>query len=186
MPNRGQSKEDMVAAVAPRASPTSTDVRVRGLVGAHLEVVWRSLKRLGVPDDGVDDAVQQVFIVASRKIDVIRPGEERGYLLGIALRVASEARRSRARRREVLEEIDEKSTERGPEDDLDQKRQLQKLNAILETMDPELREVFVLFDLEELTLSEIARAANIPRGTIASRVRRAREHVRDALKRGEP
>src|ERR1700691_2471838 len=71
------------------------DARVRAMVDAHFDVVWRSLRRLGVMPDTVDDATQQVFMVASRKVDVIEKGGERSYLLGIAVRVAADARRAR-------------------------------------------------------------------------------------------
>ena len=75
--------------------------RLRAMMDNHFETVWRSLRRLGVPEAGADDAAQQVFVVASRRLDEITVGGERGYLLGIALRVASDARRALARRREV-------------------------------------------------------------------------------------
>src|SRR5882724_6039539 len=75
--------------------------RLRAMMDNHFETVWRSLRRLGVPEAGADDAAQQVFVVASRRLDEITVGGERGYLLGIALRVASDARRTIARRREV-------------------------------------------------------------------------------------
>jgi len=78
------------------------DTRLRDLVDAHFAVVWRTLKRLGVPEEGVDDSVQQVFLVADRKRSIMREGEERKYLIGIAVKVAADSRRARARRREVL------------------------------------------------------------------------------------
>ena len=88
------------------AAVVTAEARLRALVDAHLDTVWRALKRLGVPEAGADDATQEVFIVAARRLDEIDHGRERGYLLGIALRVAADARRALRRRGEVpLDEV---------------------------------------------------------------------------------
>src|SRR5689334_2033459 len=80
---------------------TARDERLEAMVRMHFDAVWRSLRRLGVADGSLDDAAQQVFMIAARKLDTIDPAGEKPYLLGIAVRVASDARRSRTRRREV-------------------------------------------------------------------------------------
>jgi len=167
--------------------------RLRAMMDDHFETVWRSLRRLGVPEAGADDAAQQVFVVASRRLDEIDAGGERGYLLGIALRVASDARRAISRRREVpidTEFAASSSTAvppRQPDEALEQKRALAVLAALLDEMPDELREAFVLFELEELSAPEVARVLDVPVGTVASRVRRARERLRESLaKRGAP
>jgi RNA polymerase sigma-70 factor (ECF subfamily) len=61
-----------------------------------------------------------------------------------------------------------------PEDLSDQNQALRILDRALATMDIDLRAVFVLYEVEELTMSEIAVALQIPAGTVASRLRRAR------------
>ena len=76
--------------------------RLKALVVEHHAFVWRSLVRLGVPRADAEDAVQQVFMVTSRRIDDISHGSDRSFLYGVCLRVASRARRTLARRREVL------------------------------------------------------------------------------------
>jgi RNA polymerase sigma-70 factor, ECF subfamily len=165
------------------------------MVGAHLEAVWHTLRRLGVPDDSADDAAQQVFLVASQKLDQIQVGRERPYLLGIALKVASIARRTAQRRREVLmDDLDAgalppREQELLPDEALDEKRGLARLETVLARMPAEMREAFVLFELEELSAPEVAEVLAIPVGTVASRVRRARDHIRAQLsqpKGGEP
>jgi RNA polymerase sigma-70 factor (ECF subfamily) len=65
---------------------------------------------------------------------------------------------------------------------LDQKRARQILDQVLETMAPDLRMVFVLYELEELSMIEIANALTIPQGTVASRLRRARADFRDRVR----
>lgn len=166
----------------------SRDARLRSMMDEHFDVVWRALRRLGVTDAGVDDAAQQVFLVASRRLDAIESGGERAYLLGIALRVASDARRAVRRRREVPidDAVAETSAARAataslPDAVLEQRRALALLSAILDEMPEEMRDAFVLFELEEVSAPEVARLLGVPVGTVASRVRRAREHFRRSL-----
>src|SRR5690349_2513171 len=97
----GQDGVGTRADPSPRGRAGSRDARLRTMVHLHFDTVWRALRRLGVPDAGADDAAQQVFLVAARRLDEIDPSRERQYLLGIALRVASDARHSLSRRREV-------------------------------------------------------------------------------------
>ena len=169
------------------------DARLQSMFEAHFDTVWRALRRLGVPELGADDGVQQVFLVASRRLDEIEEGGERRYLLGIALRVASEARRAMRRRREVamdgpvLQALDAAATGQNPDEILANKRELAMLAGCLENMPEKLREAFVLFELEELSAPEVARLLGVPLGTVASRVRLAREHIRESLgRRGGP
>jgi RNA polymerase sigma-70 factor (ECF subfamily) len=165
--------------------------RLRSMVVAHLNAVWRSLRRLGVPAAHLDDGVQQVFLVASRRLDEIVLGGERAYLLGIALRVAADARRAQHRRREVSMEglasdqpAPELSVPQHPEEVLDKKRALAQLRACLDEMPQKYREAFILFELEELDAPEVARILRVPIGTVASRVRRARDRIRNYFKVG--
>ncbi len=168
-------------------------IRLRQMMADHLETVWRSLRRLGVPEAGADDGAQQVFVVAARRLGEIEIGGERAYLLGVAVRVASDARRTLRRRREVALDPESAASTlslarpRQPDEELEQKRELALLAALLDEMPDEQREAFVLFELEELSAPEVGRVLDIPVGTVASRVRRAREHLRESLaKRGTP
>ena len=167
------------------ATPAAVAVRVRALVTAHFAFVWRSLVRLGVPRSDAEDALQQVFLVASRKIDVIEPGHEKSFLFATALRIALRARRTHERRREVLApELAEQLDPAAPADELlDRARARAELETILDQMPLELRAIFVLFELERITMAEIAGILDLPPGTVASRLRRAREHFQAAVKR---
>ena len=182
-----ESASRSTSAALPRESDrVQHDARVRALVERYFDSVWRALKRLGVPEGGVDDAAQQVFLVASRRLDEIEPHGERAYLLGVALRVAADARRALLRRREVP--MDDSTALTAPpalpvEERLDEERALRQLSAHLAELPDEMREAFVLFELDELSAPEVAALLGVPVGTVASRVRRARDSIRQHLTR---
>jgi RNA polymerase sigma-70 factor (ECF subfamily) len=180
----------------PSTLKRSRDTRITGVVRAHYDFIWRLLRRLGVPEANVDDATQQVFCIAARKIDEIADGSERSFLFGTAMRVASDSRRSARHREEPDGELDQHvSPDPSPEELADVRRRRQLLDEILGSMPLELRTVLVLFELEQMTKSEVAALLEIPEGTAMSRLRRAREEfkararrrlARDVFKKVEP
>jgi len=154
------------------------------LLTQHFRMVWRALRRLGVAVHAVDDAAQEVFLIASRKLDSIEAGQEKRFLYGVALRVAANARRARAARPEAPfgELIEETAASTpSPEALLDRKRARQLLDEVLERLPDELRTAFVLFELEGCSGPEVAELCDIPLGTAASRLRRAREAFQAAV-----
>jgi RNA polymerase sigma-70 factor, ECF subfamily len=155
------------------------------MVANHHVQVWRSLRRLGVSESDADDATQHVFLVAYRRLSDIAPGNEQSFLLQTALRVAAEFRRSRRRRREDDDEVLPilADTAASPEDLADMRRACAMLDRALEAMPMDLRKAFVLFYLEELTTTEVSSVLGVPKGTVASRLRRARELFREAAAR---
>jgi RNA polymerase sigma-70 factor (ECF subfamily) len=164
------------------ALPTSRalfarEARLRAAVEEHYSVVYRFLRRMGVPEAGAEDAVQQVLVVLARRLDGVDAGAERSFLLGTALRVASDVRKHEARLREVddapLE--DQASADADADAELDRRRARRVLDGILGELPDDLRSVFVMCDIEELTMSEVAASLGVPAGTVASRLRRARE-----------
>jgi len=151
--------------------------RLARLIEEQFGFVWRLLRRIGVPESDADDAAQQVFISVSQRIDDIRSGSERAFLFSTALHVGSRARRGRARQREDFGvDLDEQpDSTPSPEDLVDRRRARELLDSLLEEMPLELRVVFVLYEIEQLTSVEIADVVGTPLGTVASRLRRARE-----------
>ena len=151
--------------------------RTTALVREHFAFVWRVLRRLGLTEPDADDAAQQVFLVAARRAADIALGSERAFLFGTAMNVAARAQRSERRRREEPDgELEQRRDSRpGPEELLDRRRARELLDRVLSEMSLELRVVFVLYEVEELTMIEIARLLEVPQGTVASRLRRARE-----------
>jgi RNA polymerase sigma-70 factor (ECF subfamily) len=177
--------ETALSAPVPLDRDPSRDERFAAMATAHVDVLWRTLARLGVPNGSVEDAVQQVLLVALRRLAEIEVGRERPYLLGIALRVASDARRSLRRRREVLMSDTVVQETRAPQDELlHHKRNLTELETALVELSDENRDAFVLFEIEELSAPQVAEMLGVPVGTVASRVRRAREQIRRKLLKG--
>lgn len=168
------------------ADVASAPPSLRELVDQHADFLWRSLRRLGVPEAQVDDALQQVFLVASRKLDRIEPGCERSFLFGVASHTAAHVRRSAARRPEAPAEADDLEVlDPGPQPDasVDDARARVLLDLALDGLPDDLRQVFVLHELEELASPEIAALLGLPVGTVASRLRRAREAFQAAARR---
>jgi RNA polymerase sigma-70 factor (ECF subfamily) len=173
-------------ALAEGEGPTSP-ARMRELLDAHFDFVWRLLCRLGVPRPDLDDAAQQVFLATSRKLAAIPPENERTFLYGTALRVAATVKRDTRRRQRWLEpaapDADAASTEPAPDEELERRRALAFLDEVLLELDDELREVFVLCEIEELSAPRVAAIVEIPVGTVASRLRRARQAFQQHVKR---
>ena len=183
-PSSAEHEPVAPAADRPALSPESA-VRFRGMVDGHFNFIWRYLRGLGVPEANVDDAAQQVFLVAAQKIESVVVGSERSFLVGTALGVAANARRAYARRQEVSDgalaaRMDEAPS---PEERTEAKQGLAVLDQFLESLPEELRVVFILFELEGLTMSAIAETLNLPQGTVASRLRRAREDFQAMARR---
>ena len=160
-------------------------VKLRELVEEHFPHVWRFLRHLGVPEHSVDDAAQDVFLVAARRIDEILPGRERSFLFGTAYKVAQAARRQLVRTRpcdedEAEAEVDTAPT---PEQQLDDKQAQALALRLLDELDEGQRQVFVLYEIEGLTMQRIAELTNLPMGTVASRLRRAREAFQSRFER---
>src|SRR5215204_1232739 len=174
-------------AVGPRHAPaeipqaeqkTSDPARLAALLRREFKNVWRARRRLGVAEDATDDAAQEVFIVLARKLSEVAVGQERQFLMGVAMRVAANTRRNSAARHERASgDALLTAASQVPLSDalLDQKRMRELMDAVLDSMSADLRTAFVLFELEGFTIHEVAELLGVPTGTAASRLRRARE-----------
>lgn len=171
-------------AKSPAAIAAERSARLRRMVDDHIDFVARVLRNAGTPLTEIDDEVQRTFITAARRIDDVRVGSERGFLLQTALHQAAHARRTAARRREVL--VGEVPEVQGyvatPEDLSDQRRARELLDEVLGEMHVDLRAVFIAYEFEELTMIEIAEALGLPQGTVASRLRRARAEFQERVR----
>jgi RNA polymerase sigma-70 factor (ECF subfamily) len=180
--------EPEVAPARGTAAPSRPDAatRFRSLVDAEFGFIWRSLRGLGIPANAVDDAAQHVFWIAAQKLDAIALGSERAFLFSTALGVSANARRALKRNREVP---DEEALGAQADDAPDaealvaMKEERALLDRVLGLMPDDLRAVFLLFVLEGTTTPEISELLGLPPGTVASRLRRAREAFHDIAKR---
>lgn len=164
-------------------SSRQRDLRLRAIVVEHLDMVARVLRNAGVTEAQLDDEVQRTLITVARRLDDIRPGAEKSFLIQIALRVAAHARRTLARRKEVdAEDLPEfVDMEVSPEQLTDQKHMRKVLDRVLASMDVDLAQVFLLYEFEEMSMLDISKLLSIPQGTVASRLRRARAQFRERV-----
>jgi RNA polymerase sigma-70 factor (ECF subfamily) len=153
---------------------------------AHFACVWRTLRRLGVPDCCLDDAAQDVFIVVHRRLGEFEGRSTlKSWLFGIARRVAHDHRRRIARkgRTEELPETMADPRAATPATEAERREAVRVLYALLATLDDDKREVFVLAELEQMTVPEIADAIGANINTAYSRLRAARASFENAVQR---
>jgi RNA polymerase sigma-70 factor (ECF subfamily) len=170
----------------PKLTPEQQQ-RLAKMLASHFDVVWRAGRRAGLSSAQAEENAQEAFAVCARKLDLIQSGRERAFLLGVAVRLAQNTRRLVASQLELvrLDDSHEQSVDARPRADdlLAQKEQRAVLDRILDSMSAAFREVLTLYEIHDLTLGEIADALEIPEGTAASRLRRAREEFADKLDR---
>ena len=153
----------------------------------HADFVFRSLQRMGVPSADLEDLLQEVFLVAHRRRDRYSPEARLStWLFGIALRVAKRHRRRPwfARERPLASSPAEPGHGLTPERALEQRERQRELAQALATLAPERCAVFVMFELEDVALRDIAALMGTPLGTVCSRLHAARKELERALRRG--
>ena len=194
--------EDVVLAPqipAPTAAPTAPapppadslftavakTVSFREIYDEHFAFVYRSARRLGVHERALDDAAQDVFLVVYRRLAEFEGRSSiKTWLYGITRRVAKDHRRRAARKDHGQVPPDDlATTEQSPAEDAARREAAERLEAILEALDPAKREVFVLAEIEQMTVPEIAEALAINLNTTYSRLRVARAEFEKAVAR---
>jgi RNA polymerase sigma-70 factor, ECF subfamily len=179
--------------VSPTASSASRQAEppvleadaVEQLYKSYQAFVWRNARRLGCADEWVDDAVQEVFLVAARRLSELGPDANvRGWLFAILYRVVQRMKRDRGRYRARLKRYSETRSEAcadGPEGRSNAARQLRDLLA---SLDESKRVIVILIELEGMTSAEVARLLGIPNGTVDSRLRAARQRLAELIGAG--
>jgi RNA polymerase sigma-70 factor (ECF subfamily) len=152
---------------------------------AHFDYVWRSLRRLGVRESSLDDAAQEVFVVALRRQGQFEGRSSiRTWLFGIALNRSRELARSERRRAEdELPDYLPDPSERDQEQRAMDTQALRLVYHALDELTEERRALLIMAEVEEMTASEIADLLSIPVNTVYSRIRLARRDFEVALKR---
>jgi RNA polymerase sigma-70 factor (ECF subfamily) len=149
----------------------------------HHAFVWRNVRRLGCADEWVDDAVHEVFLVATRRwAEFEGRSSVRTWLFAIAFRVVARMRRDRSRQRRNTQRY---AAER-PEAVADAEREneaAQYLRQLLLKLSDAQRLVLILAELEGFTSAEIAETLSVPVGTVDSRLRAARTQLHRVFER---
>jgi RNA polymerase sigma-70 factor (ECF subfamily) len=167
--------------IAPAAVSDPPAPAIEAVYREHFQFIWRSLRRLGVRDSSVEDAVQDVFLVAHRKLHTFEGRSSfRVWLFAIAIRVAAEHRR-----RDGRLHLDPDASPVGPHLDrtLELRRRVDLLDRLLDELSDEQREVFVMAEIEQFSAPEIAEALGQKLNTIYSRLRLGRVRFERALAR---
>lgn len=153
---------------------------------SHAAYVLQLLRRLGVREADLEDVAQEVFVVVHAQL----PGFEgrsslKTWICGIALRKSSEYRRKAYQRRERLlpDALEAQRTEADQETRLERDQRALELERALAQLPEKQLHVFVLYEIEELAMSEVASAVGCPRFTAYARLRAARRALRDRITR---
>jgi RNA polymerase sigma-70 factor (ECF subfamily) len=168
------------------SSPHATSPRTLEEVYArHSGFVWRIVRRMGVPEHGVEDVMHEVFLIVHRRLP-----EYDGrvamttWLYHVTRGVVSNQRRSQAREKRRLELVDPKPAPApDPEAQTRRGQAAAFVRAFLEQLDPDKREVFELAELEGLPIPEVAELVGINLNTAYSRLRAARQLFQHAVSR---
>lgn len=164
----------------------NSEVSLEAIYREHAAFVWRTLRRLGVREADVSDVSQEVFLAVHRHRHAYDPevAPVRAWLVGFARRAASDYRRRAHVRREALDAIlTEGRVEPVQDRELELRRRRALLDRALEELDEDKRVAFVLYELEEMPLAEIAAAMGAPLQTIYSRLQAARSQVEASVRR---
>jgi len=160
-------------------SATHQQPPLRQVFEEHGQFVCRSLRYLGVVEADLDDMLQEVFLVVHRRLgEYDEKGRARAWLYSICTRVAHAQRRKVGRRREnispVFVEQEAAPTQLAQVED---RQALALGHQLLRLIPPEQREVFLLYEVEDMAMPEIAQALNCPLQTAYSRLHRARARI---------
>lgn len=179
-------ESQVLGLVATHEHSGDSQQRAARLASEQLRFVWRLARRFGLSPSDADDATQRVFFVAVERIDRIVPGSERAFLYRTAFRIALKIKAASRREHQPDAPPDLEllpHSDPSPEDLSEQQRARALLDRILESMPLDLREVLILFEIEHLSMQEVAELLEVPRGTVASRLRRARADFEQRLHR---
>lgn len=184
---RVMKDDDKSAPRSAAAAPSDPE----SLYRVEFDRVWRNLRRLGVEEAALEDATQDVFLTVFRRFHTFDPSRStiQTWLFGIVIRVASRHRRGQARRWARLlpwttRETQSKESERqGPAEQFAQREAVALLDRLLEELDPPKREMFLLIEVEQLTVPEAAEALEVNLNTAYWRLRSARRAVQQSLTR---
>jgi RNA polymerase sigma-70 factor (ECF subfamily) len=153
------------------------------------KLVWRNLRRLGVPEPALEDAAQDVFLVVHRRLPEFEGRSSlRTWIFGIVLRVAARHRRKArgvaVRETPIPSELHQALSapaHEGPFERMLHRQATDLLHRVLERLDDERRALLIMVDLEQTSVAEAAEALEINLNTAYSRLRAARRSFETEL-----
>jgi len=163
------------------------------LVLEYQDMLYHQAYRMMGEPGSAEDATQDAFITAFRKLGTYRGGSFKAWLLRIVTNLCyDELRRRKRRPTTPLEPVDDDNEEiesprwlsdpgESPEDATERSELSQIIQDCLNDLAPEFRSVVILVDVQGMDYAEAAQAAGTPLGTIKSRLARARMRMRDCL-----
>jgi RNA polymerase sigma-70 factor, ECF subfamily len=162
-----------------------SDISLRRAVEQHLELVWRVLRRSGLSRPDAEDVAQDVFWILAQRLSDVPERARKAFLVGTAVRAAADRRRSKWNRsvEAGLDLQEQPSAARSLDEELDLHRAARLLDQALATLEETDRAIYIMAELEQMTRTEMAEALALPKGTVASRLRRAREALEVAVTR---
>ncbi len=173
-----QGTSSLAVPAMKKQSRREREARLGDCVMRYSDMLARLLLLFGTPHADVDDALQEVLLVFARRQDGVLSGKERAFLIRTAKFVALRHRTAVRRLHSDLEKVEAAPFEgAGPDLLLDKKKAFHLLGKILKAMPSEQADIYVLFEVEELSSHEIAELLEVPRGTVVSRLRAARREV---------
>jgi RNA polymerase sigma-70 factor (ECF subfamily) len=156
------------------------------LFAEHAPYVGRTLRYLGVAEADLEDGCQEVFIVVHRRLgELVHVDGARAWIRKICVHVSQNIKRTARRRREHTSDVPVIAAAATQHAHAERNQTRERLLAILDQLSEDQREVFVLYELEQLTMADVASAAGCPLQTAYSRLHAARTHVEQAMKQSE-
>lgn len=171
---------DRAGARLTRPRPNGAALRFDEVYRDNARFVWRTVRRLGVREADVEDVCQKVFIIVHRKLDTYDGSSKvTTWLFGICYRVVADHRRRAHHVREVFDEPAIARMARAPDQQEGLARQQARalLDRMLDQLDEPKRAVFVLSQLEQLPMKDVAEAVGCPLQTAYSRLHAAQRQL---------
>lgn len=166
-------------------TPQPIASRFEALFREHAPRVWRALRRLGVREADVEDVAQEVFVVVHRKLPEFEGRSSlRTWIYGICVRTASDyRRRAHVRREQPTDRMPDERRSAPQLKELEREQARALLDDALATLDEAKRAVFVLYEIEELDMPQVAEALGCPLQTAYSRLYAARRRLKAEIGR---
>lgn len=175
----------------PNHAPTSSEIPpFKEVYREYFDFVWSSARRLGIQPSGMDDLIQEVFLVVHAKLYTVEKRESlRSWIYSVVRRTASNHRRAKRTHADASSgppgDGEALSREPTPLENTERSAGFQLLMSLLDQMEPPKREIFALVDVEDFSVPEAAEVLGIPLNTAYSRLRVARQNFEAALARHE-